>query len=259
MKNEDHKIMEIENDPVRRLLGSMKRVEAPGDFDFHVKARIANGSPVDKSASLLPTWVRYAVPLVLLLFVGGYFGFRAINSPNVATSQPIAAVPVSNIEPPAQATTQVVEPPANMILATQRDEKLPESNTRSKITLPEKLIASTGSAKKNSGDGSFEVTRRISQPIDIRKPKDVVILRSISTKELLMQLGVDAAYSDSSWKVGDVKQNSKAQRSGLKIGDVVEAVNNQILTEKNSFGSPFSSKSIRVRRDGKSVQIELQP
>ena len=78
MRNEDQKSMEFENERVSNLLGSLTRVEAPGDFDFHVRSRIAKGRPVDRKAVLLPGWVRFAVPLVLLLFVGGYFGFRAI-------------------------------------------------------------------------------------------------------------------------------------------------------------------------------------
>lgn len=260
MKNEDRKIIEVEKDPVTNLLGSLSRVEAPGDFDFRVKARIAQGRPAERKASLLPGWVGYAVPLTVLLVVGGYFGVRSLDTANTPASQPVAAiVPASNVEPALQASTQAVEPSANTILTAQRDEKLPESITRPKATLPERFIASTGSSRKNPGGGSYDATRRISPTITVRKPKDVIVLRRMPAKEMLLEIGVDAAYSNSSWKIGEVKPNSKAERSGLKSGDVVEAVNNQNLTEKSLFGSPFSSKSVRVLRDGKSMQIDLKP
>ena len=259
MRNEDQKSMEFENERVSNLLGSLTRVEAPGDFDFHVRSRIAKGRPVDRKAVLLPGWVRFAVPLVLLLFVGGYFGFRAIYSPITLTDQPIAAVPATNIQPDVQTSTQVTEPLTNTMLAVQRDEKLPEANAKTKVASPDKLVARTGSSNKNFGGGSFDATRLISKPKVLKKLKDLENPGSIPAKDMLMQLGVEAAYSNSSWKVGGVKQNSMAERSGLKAGDVIEAINEQDLTEKTSFGSPFNGKSIRVRRDGKSVQIELKP
>jgi len=64
MGNEEQKFNEDES--VSKLLGGLKRVDAPNDFDFRVRARIAEGKPEDTTVS----WrlaVRYAVPLVLLL------------------------------------------------------------------------------------------------------------------------------------------------------------------------------------------------
>src|SRR5580765_4061428 len=77
MENEE-KI--YENEPVSKLLGGLKRVEAPNNFDFRVKARIADGKPADRATSWLPATIRYAMPLALLLVVGGYFAFNAYYS-----------------------------------------------------------------------------------------------------------------------------------------------------------------------------------
>lgn len=260
MKNEDQKSMEFENEPVSNLLGSMKRVEAPDDFDFHVKARIAKGRPTDRNASLLPAWARFAVPLVLVMFAGGYFGFRALYS-SVANVQPIAevqqlgTVPVSEI--PAR---EVVEPSANKVVIAQIDEK-PSSNTTEKpgMILPEKLVARTGSSNKKVVGGSVDFGQREARTRSIKKPKDIENPGGIPAKDMLTQMGIDAGYSNSSWKVGSVKQNSIAERSGLKTGDMIEAINDQNLTEKTTLASPFRGKSIRVRRDDKIVQIELKP
>ena len=146
MMNEDQKSIEFENGPVSKLLGSLKRVEAPGDFDFHVKARIAKGRPADRNAALMPAWVRYAVPLVLLMFAGGYFGFRALYSPvaNVQPTTPMAEVQQSSTMPVSEMPAkQLTEPPANKVLVAQVDEK--PSNTADKPgnILPEKLVTRT--------------------------------------------------------------------------------------------------------------------
>src|SRR5882757_9958101 len=99
MENEEQKI--YEDEPVSKLLGGLKRVEAPNDFDFRVKARIAAGKPADRSASWLPASVRYAVPLVLLVLVGGYIAFNAfysakkIDAPAMAETQTINNLPLS--------------------------------------------------------------------------------------------------------------------------------------------------------------------
>ena len=114
MRNEDQEI----NEQVSKLLGGLKRIEAPGDFDFRVKARIAAGRPVDRNVSLLPNWVRFAVPLGLLLLIGGYFGFKAIYSPDKLAVAPIAEVQKIDVAPVVQVpTSEVDEPPAKTLIA----------------------------------------------------------------------------------------------------------------------------------------------
>lgn len=267
MNNDDQKIVEIETARVSRLLAELPRVNAPGDFDFRVKARIARGRPVDGNASLLAGWVRFVVPLVLLLCVGAFFGFRSLYvSPEPNVLSDIASQQAS-IEP-EYSTSTGVEPPANKVLTAQVDEKSPDTNIRSNAALPQKLIARTGSSNRNSGGGSYVESSgvlKIFHPKGLNanrltpKLKDLGRSAGIAAKDILSQIGVDAGYSGTSWRVGSVKEKSIAERSGLKAGDVVEAINGQGLTEKTSFPSPFSGKSLSVRREGKSVQIELKP
>lgn len=257
MKNEGQKMIETENEPVRQLLGSLNRVEAPGDFDFRVKARIAQGRPVDRNTSLIPAWARFAMPVVLLLLLGGYFGFSTLYSPQ-SDVQPIAGSQLP-IAPVSEVATKPVEPieqaPASTTIAKQTAPKVEELNNIPKTVTAEKLVAKTASSNKNRGGGSVDFSSGISRTRDFRKPNSV----GVSAREILSQMGVDASYSSSSWKVGVVKQNSVAERSGLKTGDVVEAINDQDLTDKSSFASPFKGTSVRVRRDGKTTQIELKP
>ena len=51
-----------DNENVSRLLSAMKRIEAPNDFDFKVRSRIAAGRPAARPAFGIPAAIRYAVP-----------------------------------------------------------------------------------------------------------------------------------------------------------------------------------------------------
>src|SRR5437870_4831992 len=102
--------MSAADEKIVGLLAALSRVEAPNDFDFRVRARIAAGRPADTIAFRLPLAVRYGVPLALLIAVGTYFGFTrfyALNEANVPSvvedQQPVSPpgndgiiVPVEN-------------------------------------------------------------------------------------------------------------------------------------------------------------------
>lgn len=246
MSNEEKKIAQLENDPVRKLLSGLKRVEAPGDFDFRVKARIVSGRPMDRDNSWLPASVRLAVPLGLLLLVGGYFGLHAIYSPNNLGVSPVVGiqdtVPATDVK-----STEPVAPPVREIIAKSVESKPADTDNDINARSSEKKIVLSGPSNRKPGGGSYDVARRISKTL---RPKGV------TAKDVLTFIGVEA---DALWKVGLVKQNSMADRSGLRTGDVIEAINDQTLTEKTVFGNRSSGKTVRVRRDNKSIQIDLKP
>src|SRR5437762_10762000 len=105
MDNRQEQFESIEDEKIHQMLGGLKRVDAPKDFDFRVKAGIAAGRPSSTSGFRIPTAVRLAVPLVLLLLVGAYFGLNALYSPtgsdvpSVAKYEPaMAALPSSGDE-----------------------------------------------------------------------------------------------------------------------------------------------------------------
>jgi hypothetical protein len=57
-----------ENREVTELLAALPRVEAPANFDFGVKARIAAGGSKGRSA-LFP-FLKVTVPVAILLLIG---------------------------------------------------------------------------------------------------------------------------------------------------------------------------------------------
>lgn len=264
-----------ETKAVAGLLGTLPRVEAPNDFNFRVKARIAAGRPV--RVSWLPTAARVAVPLGLVLSVGGYFGYRSIFQPAAND-----AVIVSNFNsasaPQPQTTPEIVS--ANITTETTGDSNSARLTVKPP-TVDDKTLSSIGPVTDPRVDliggdrrttakprgGSIDESVKESKTIFPRglnphnrvlvKPRDFDGPGSITAKDLLTQFGADVVYSGNGWRIAAVKENSTAQKAGLKNGDVVEAINDQTLGEKTSFKGQFSGKSIRLKRDGATVTIDL--
>ncbi len=265
-----------ETNAVAGLLGSLPRVEAPNDFDFRVKARIAAGQPA--RVAWFPAAARVAVPLGLVLSVGGYFGYRAVYQ-TVATDVAVVntnsgPIPLSPATAEFVAANAVAPETPGQVGMGNPTVKPPTIDgkmaTATKADLDPKIDPSTDDRRTigNSRGGSFDTAVKESKTIYPRgvnpnakvavKPRDFERPGAIMAKDVLTQFGADVVYSGSGWRVAAVKDNSAAQKAGLKSGDVVEAINDQPLSEKTSFKGQFSGKSIRLKRDGATVLVNLK-
>lgn len=253
--------MEIRNEnenerAVSNLLGSLPHVSPPGDFDVRVRARVARGKSVTSGWSWRPIFAA-AVPLCLLLAIGGYFGLRntetVVENAVVATralSTPVTAaisqnVAVSNVADPVEPDKLVakmpvavdrIAPPARSIETKPAGGSIDRAVTESVPRYPRGLSPNTRS---------------------ITRPKDFEPSVQMSAKSIFEQLGVDAEYTSSGWKVSGVKANSAAERVGLKAGDVVESINDRTVTERTTFKGNFSGKNMLLSRDGKKIEVDL--
>ena len=233
-----------EREPVRELLGSLKRVEAPANFDFGVKARIAAGKPAEKRGFHIPVLVGYAMPLVLLLLVGAYFGFNAFYSTKDANVPVVAVAPTTAAPQLPPPSIEVVPVPAPEQIAAV---KKPEAITAPGVLSVKKPVVVP--VTRPDG-GSFDEGSSV--------PRKIYRNTLIPAKDVLTLLGAKGAFGENGWKVDAATTNSLAERSGVKAGDVIEAINDQTVTEKTTLKSRSGIKSVRVRRDGKSLEIVLK-
>ncbi|MBK9216681.1 MAG: hypothetical protein IPM59_14010 [Chloracidobacterium sp.] len=246
-------------DEVGKLLGTLGRVDPPGDFDVRVRARIAAGIPARRS--LLP-FARIAVPAALLLAVGGYFGYTSFFAP--ADVPPVAetrAAPDSQPQLPSM-------PPDNT-LAVRPDEvavRAPSPNN-SLSTLPGPKTPEAVRPSDEQGGGSLDFSfptarRRLPRGLD---PDRVITDANIgsdarlSAATVMGMLGISAACSASGCRVRAVSPNSIAANSGVVAGDVIEAVDGTALNAGTSFSGQFSAANVRVRRNGSTMTISLRP
>lgn len=248
------------------ILGGLPRVTAPNDFDFRVKARITQGVPASSRWSWVVATSRFSVPLVLLLLVGGYVGFTFLDTSAVDLRSANEIRPSGAFQIPETVSTP--EPFQQTKELRADNDPIKPKEIDPKVTTVASNAAVPAPLGVNNGGGSLERGLGTSRPIYPRGvdpnaktpvvPKEFTQPGKVTAKDVMNLLGLDVVYSESGWKVESVKENSTAQRAGLKSGDVVEAINEQPMNEKTSFNGRFTSKSMRLKRDGMSVDIDLQ-
>lgn len=243
---------------VAAVLGSLKRVDAPADFDFRVRARIAQGRPAEARTSWFPAFARVAAPAVMLAAVGGYFGYNAlydtgtVNVPVVADSGPVApaplVVPISNeIAPAPAATTEVAV-------------KLPVNTDETLASAPKKDTTTTAVKKPEMPEGgsvdmALRETNRPGNVVNTGNSSPVVPTSTLSVREVFSAMGIRASFSATGWRVSS--SSGRAAAAGLKTGDIIETVNGRAVGANTVFDEKFSGTTLRVKRDGATIQISL--
>lgn len=258
-KNNFEEFADSGEEKVAAMLGSLKRVDAPADFDFRVRARIAQGRPTEARTSWFPTFARFAAPAMMLAAVGGYFGYNAlydtgtVNVPVVADSGPVAPAPVA-----VQTSNEVAPAPA---ATTEVAVVKPPVNTDETIAAAPKKDATTAAVKKpetpegGSVDMALREANRPGGVVNTANSSPVMPISSLSVREVFSAMGIRASFSGTGWRVSSA--SGRAAAAGLKTGDIIETVNGKAVGANTVFDEKFSGTTLRVKRDGASIQISL--
>ncbi len=296
-KSENTETLGADDEKLRRLLGSLKRVEAPKNFDFKLKARIAGGQPQNYRKPIFAPVLRYVLPLCVVVMLAAFVAFNmssATDNQDVATSagkiQPPqnAATPVdqtstspvpSGIVPAAIAATNAASEAVNQTESRQIPVALPSSPKfaaeRNETKFVAAKIPAGKSARNNinqtkpSVDGGFEGTRDITQKIDEplqlkginpaaqKTNADNFARGSISLRGILAEIGIEADVVEKNWTILSVKSETPAMRSGLKSGDIIQSIDDKNLSPEIETVQSFTGKTFRITRGGKLMIIEL--
>ena len=265
-------VTDRDEEKIIQLLSALPRVKAPGDFGFRVKARIAEGKPASATSMWLPTAAKAALPFILLVLVGGYFAITALY-----TTDDVPAVAVAKQEEPAAALTQDHTLPVQPHTTVQEKNSPPVLTAQAPVETvnvpsgPSPTVAASrvltkkrlpSAAGPHDGSGSKIETALI--PKELSKANDPAVTPEASPKgeragEVLTRIGVNALFGESGWKAESVTPNTTAAKAGIKAGDVIESVDDQTLTDLGSVAKPAKGKKLRVLRDGKSIDIVIDP
>ncbi len=280
--NNEQENLSRNDEKIRQILGSLEKVDAPGNFDFQLKSKIANTKSTRKK---LEFWRYFAIgaPSLACLALVAFFAFnRNIPPPqnNVAEAkepQKIESLPVNNVKQPEVPSVEV---------AVQTTPETTNFKKESKIIEP-KIVEDTVIAKadkpKNVGLENKKVLPKkpvvkdnfageiTSAATDIQKPilpkglngnsPNLKINETDTVFEiesLLNDLGIETTAENGKLKVKSVRKNSSAERSGIKNNDLIEAIDNQKIAPKETRKKSFDAKSINVTRDGKTLELKLQ-
>lgn len=242
---------------VAAMLGTLKRVDAPADFDFRVRARIAQGRPAEARVSWFPSFARVAAPAVMLAAVGGYFGYNAlhdtgtVNVPVVADSGPVAPAPVA-----VQTSNEVAPAPA---ATTEVAGKLPVNTEETVAAAPKKdttiAVKKPDTPEGGSVDLALRETNRPGSVVNTGNSSPVIPTSTLSVREVFSAMGIRASFSGTGWRVSST--SGRAAAAGLKTGDIIETVNGKAVGANTVFDEKFSGSTLRVKRDGATIQLSL--
>jgi hypothetical protein len=260
---DDHRVAE--------MLSALPRVEAPGDFDIRVKAKIATAR-VPRRTNFYP-FFKVAAPLGLVVVVAAFVVFYGVL-PADSTTPPVAGSgPVENKISEAVPSAAQTDPPP--MAAAPQDTAEPANNRDASVPSTPPIgdrVRRTDRAKPTpeSRDGSVDMAIR---PANVILPPGFESATSpargnnnsnsesgpeIPVSEILEILGVRAEIVGGAWTVRSTTKTSIAERSGLVANDVIEAINDQTLAGRTALKAGFEAKTLRVRRDGKALQIDLK-
>ena len=260
--NNPQEFADAGDEKIAVMLRELKRVDAPGNFDFKVRARIAKGRPSEVRTSWFPTFARVAAPAMVLAAAGGYFGYNAIystgsvNVPEVVDSPPAATAPVvvptSNEITPAPAVTSEIataKPPV-------RVEETVAATSKKDVTTPAK---NPEAPEGGSVDFAVRETNTLStRPGNVENTGNsspVIPTSTLSVREVFSAMGIRASFSGTGWRVSSA--SGRAAAAGLKTGDIIETVNGKAVGANTVFDEKFAGSTLRVKRDGATIQISL--
>lgn len=243
---------------ISEMLSGLKRVEAPKDFDFHLKARLANARPADHRPSSFFPILKYVMPLALFLFVGaGVFFVRSYNpapNPDIVgqPSTPAIATPAASsgtepVQPPAD-----IEPDRPQFIASEKPESTRRTSPETRRPVSNRNVPEGGSRDFNPS-GNY-ADKALSVPPTPRTPTGIE-LNPKRLNEAFKMIEAEAEFEGGSWVVRSVKTSGIADQMGLRAGDKVKAIDGTQVTERTEFPASFSVRTIQVQRGSDTVEL----
>lgn len=266
---------------VWQMIDELHQVGAPNNFDFRVKARIANARPSDFQRSFLPA-LRYILPLSFVVLLLGVFIFKATDfsgsstAPQIAESVnktviteeslPAATSPTSSVafgEPKDQSA------PAAFPTANAKQPKISQ-NTRTleaRLKSDPQIKTPKANIEKDSGGGNHVIgftNPKIFLPKDINPaqpselPPNLKNAKTSGDEQVLSYIGIETVVENSKRTVKSVTKNSIAERSGVKVGDVIEQLDGRKISDDSLPPKTVEPKSLTVLRGAEKVEITLK-
>lgn len=267
-----------------KAIEGLPTVDAPANFDFRVKARIADGKPTaDFQPKLLPV-LRYVLPFSAIVLVLGLLAFNTNiffggdTAPEVATLAP--STPIAAENPPTVFPSPELPTVSSNVSQSFTNEDFAvttaDRNTRLPSARPEPQFAAAKTTRKSSPAPRRESTREIlsgggsqdrtftetkvltpvgipSRPSEI-KPNvgNAPVARS---EDIWSFVGIEIASANGIQTIKAVTPNSLAARADVRVGDVVEAVNGVKLSAQPLNAEVVEIKTLTILRGTERLEI----
>ena len=260
------------DEQVAKLLGGLKKVEAPQNFESRVMSRLST-SPAEAGSRF--GYLKLAVPtaalagLGMFLFLSGYMGGDVPTVNVVSTAKEKVSRSEQNLAQQETVVSQNSAQPPSEFRAPDTAEIKPPSQASQQRSLQTPQTRSLKDKKSHAGGGSQDFGSgdggRTSAPgIDSNSrpgadPDMEKLMRrpTILASDVLRYTGITAEFRGAGWTVNSVTQKSVAERIGLKAGDVIISLNDIRIGKATAFPSGVDIKLIRVDRGGKFLDLKF--
>ena len=251
-------------------------ISAPKDFDFRLKARIANHQPQTAKSPIF-AFLKYAAPLGLaIVFLGAIVSNNLYSVDKTAISEVAGTYlekPQIQQDLPTESAT--IEPLIAKNSGPNASFETDISNSNQTLVFKEKNeigkvfddLKNTRKVENNGGSLDKAATQpKVIQPNGFNNSNRTVETSnnftrstSFSVKDILRStMGIEADFSGNGWKVQTVKQNSIAERTGIKPNDVIEAIGDVRLSTETLQTNSINGTKITVIRDGVRIEMVLK-
>ena len=248
------------DDDVSKLLNSLERIDAPDDFERHVRRRIAaNEKPARFDRAVLLLGLKFAAPMLLLALVGAFLIYFNNKTPDVTQLPQVIDpfttnkkdVPTGANDSGAVASIREGNPSAiNGHNSSSGSTPLVNRNTNSETSRPGSEERAVEQANKPIYPPGMNPNQKIVPPTNTSGG-------SISPDTILSILGIKSTCSRTSCKVVGVQSQGVGEKAGLLVGDVIEAIDDRPIGSTRTSSGAINVSSLRVNRDGKIVTISL--
>ena len=246
---------------VSRLVAELEPVEAPANFERRVMSQIAEGKPRQRSMFAFPALV-YALPAVVVLLLGAFFIFK-MRQPAVVQSEIADSQPASTLEQAPAQSQPTLAPQAPTIAQNEANPAAPQSSSTQQTQSRQPAVTNSNAGGGSITFGQNQTRQPMPEGLDPRShrtnvnPKEIISSTPIGIGEILMMIGMTAEFNNE-WRVTGVTTNSPAERSGVKVGDLIVTINDQQLTARTTYQGTGTFSTLTVRRDGKVIPIKLK-
>ncbi len=267
-------VLSADEQKVREICLSLKKIEAPKDFDFKLKARIAKANLRDFRPRFGFAF-RYALPVLAMALALGFLAYNngefsfSKNNLTIAENSP----EIKNPSLPQNTSTTITPPkaqePANETpVISNSNQNLPKvsENQFAGIKPNKSEIENTSNAKSDdstrSEDKAFKSTNviqpRFEQKNPLQTPQNNEKANPLPVKNVLSINGINADFENGKWTVKSVTPNGIGESSGIKENDIIEAIDNQPLSVGTVFYKTAAGKTITVTRGRGKLEIKLR-
>lgn len=270
--NSDHEILSSEDEKLRNMIGNLKRIDAPKNFEMRLKARIAGTASNNFQPRFLPV-LRYVLPLSTILVI---FAFVILNGLYFPENQTVSQItpeapqlqieqnllPVDRFERTADTSGTdkelIEETPINQAEQAQIKKAVKPQFIAAASPVSSSRKNPVKKEKKDDGGGSRDSALSV-PPINLT-PKGITLnspvattLKPLNAQEILSQLGIEAVFTNAGCNVKSVSQETL----GVKVGDVIESIDGEKLTDKLLYTNVGALKKLMVLRGAEKIEIIL--